>query len=144
MTSLTKQLQSAEAGSCELDAKIWRALNMQPDWYYDSDMGGYCYMPETGKLPSGDALYSVKPLPAVTTSLDAALALVKEVLPAWDWGINRETEDVSDRANKVWFEATLQNPEDQKAFLSASHQGAPAIALCLALLSAAAVEGSDG
>ena len=128
MTDLTKQLQSAEAGSRELDAKIWRALNMQPDWYYDSDMGGYCYMPETGKLPSGDALYSAKPLPKVTTSIDAALALVKEVLPGYGWGRYPELG--------IMF---LRSMETGDRF-DVVHKS-PAIALVLALLSAAAVEG---
>jgi len=135
MTSLTKQLQSAEAGSRELDAAIFVSLfggEVQPE-YYRNGLTGEEFKLMTGVSPvkTKDGWQHRKARP-YTTSIDAALALVKEVLPGWDWSVSHEPEEGSgaiiEKGNKAYF----------------LRHKSPAIALCLALLSAAAVEGSDG
>lgn len=129
MTNLISRIEAAESGSRELDAQLWRALKIEPDWYYDSDIGGYCYMPETGKTPAGDALYSAKPLPHLTTSLDAAIALVKDVLEHQSPSIRIEISSVKCRAAIGAFTETNW----AKSTNAAWHKS-PALALLIALL----------
>jgi hypothetical protein len=127
--SLTKQLQSAEAGSRELDREIWKRF--EPEDYNKSfwSMKAVC--------PKGSSDDYVEAQMAThkryTTSIDAALALVKEVLPGWTW----DCREQDDKSHYVTLQRGYRTSYDK--VVGGRHKS-PAIALCLALLSAAAVE----
>jgi hypothetical protein len=75
---------AATAGSRELDKAVWEAFgkcaHRETTYYYvQGDSGFDCNV--CGKCPSRDAV------PNVTTSVDAALALMGEVLPGWGYKI---------------------------------------------------------
>jgi hypothetical protein len=130
MTELQDKLQAAEAGSRELDLLVLEACDISPkEWPGDGVVG-----PEKVFILGGKK-YS---LPRVTTSIDAALALVKEVLPGWDIDIYFEADCGADAAlykgdpNRPGFKSTEQF----------THR-VPAIALCLALLATDTGGGGD-
>jgi hypothetical protein len=135
MNDLTKQLQSAEAGSLLLDALLCKRF--RPDLFNRHWSDARAMQP---KGSSDDevmqALLVRRGFPRVTTFVDAALALVKEVLPGWTW----DCREQDDKSHYVTLQRGYRTSYDK---VVSGHHKSPAIALCLALLSAAAVEGSD-
>lgn len=124
MIPLPTQLREAAAGSRELDREIWEAFGYTT-WQGEKD--GKWWLAKEPEL-------SATAIPHVTGSIDAALALIEEVLPGWDW--YRDPPPIQQTA--------LVSPEGivPRMWYFSAHKS-PALALCLALLSA--VEGgSDG
>lgn len=123
MTDLQEKLSRATEPSRELDKEIWQLLvpgvtrrtahvdhHVKP---YDID-------------ETRDASGKLIIVPHYTASLDAALALVAEVLPGWKWVI------VCDGCD-IWTEEFEGN--EPKRFISTGHKS-PAVALLIALLKA--------
>jgi len=109
MTDLLARLEVAEAGSLELDVAIWDA------------MGGW----------------SVAHPPAVTTSLDAALALAERVLPGCRCMVERDFD------GNGW--AMVQRSGTFNAERVMTDGNTPALALCAAVLKAThKAEGAEG
>ncbi len=128
MTELQDKLQAAEAGSPELDRELWHHFGFETvQLGATADWGKFLVKPEPGR-PTRIRLQ------ALTTSIDAALALIKEVLPGWSvlMAITPEKTvcDVHEKPLGTVGKWTGH----------ASHKS-PALALCLALLSA--VEGGS-
>jgi len=136
--SLIARLEAAEVGSRELDALItahFVGAELRP-YPPATDFGPsakWQFWSADGKHFLGNE--SKFPVPPVTTSLDAALALAERVLPGWYVGV---------QANRYEL---LIAPEDWSAYLSApkGHQftdeveasaPTPALALCIAILKA--------
>jgi len=130
MDSLIKRLQEAEAGSEQLDAAICVALQ-----YGGANSDGAQNV-RTDPDWSGDLLFEVNsddccnPIPKLTTSLDAIVALIGEKLPGQFWAVSEHPDG---------FIATLGGPfvSETKA---ATFSTAP-LALCIALLSALQAQG---
>lgn len=134
LSALIARLEAAEAGSRELDValawhrwvepKMWGSTNAkgEPVWKVERD----------GKRV---------PLPAYTTSLDAALALAERVLAEPDIGGRPgRLHDFAQHFNGRW-EAKTYRVSD-----GSSHQSVaatPALALCIAILKAKA-QGEGG
>ncbi len=113
MTDLKTKLLEADGGSRELDQKVIRRI--KGDW----PMRGEGY------------IWPLSEVPHLTTSLDAALALVREAAPEWD--INMFIE-LAHGADVALYKGDPNRPDFQ-ATPECTHKS-PAIALCLALLSA--------
>lgn len=164
--SLINRLEAADAGSRELDGAI-RAQFFDDFFYCDYETGTSCSdAPDCSKdgcyKPLGimDERTSLPRdwrdddrLPAYSTSLDAALALVAEVLPEWAVKIDGPKWTYLDHSK---WTAMLKEPRGEPEF----HQGSmvplyphrtiigethksPAIALILALLRATSQEAGD-
>ena len=118
--NLTERLKAATCGSRELDREVICAVSP-----------GFSIDPMSGTIVDDDGdfveIYD-KPKP-LTTSLDAALALVGEALPGWSWRITGEPK-------QPWYVADVS---DGRLF-EREHKCAP-IALILALLTALEAEG---
>jgi len=124
MDSLITKLQSAGSGSRELDAEI--AMRFGRD-----------YGPvEEWDVPGRTAWVSDECAAHYTTSLDAALALVDEVLPGWSWDLSGGTP-----SHGVLPYATL-NGSNIDPTIQAEHKS-PVIALLIALLRALPDGGGD-
>lgn len=83
-TDLQDKLTRASEGSRELDAEVHKAFNdVKPGYFWDFDAGELSQVLWMRK--AGFSSISIN-TPDYTTSLDAALALLAEVLPGWDWG----------------------------------------------------------
>lgn len=119
MTLLTK-LQEAKEGSRELDAALHEAITTfrpkraGPGWRNENDF----------VIPvfPGFAI-----LPAYTTSLDAALALVGERLPGWRWAISEGARASLQKGPPALSRGSIP--------ITAKHKS-PAIAICIALIKA--------
>jgi hypothetical protein len=133
MTDLLARLEVAEAGSRELDAEICIALQ-----YGGLNSEGGTNI-RTDDEWEGDLLYEIGaeecccPIPEVTTSLDAALALAKRVYPE-GW------LDLYIHGGKA---SAAQCFEGNRAY-TATHASSP-IAVCIAILKAThKAEGAEG
>jgi len=133
LASLITRLEGAGEGSRELDLAIGVALcgwtieptfmGMKGPWVtFD---GGTC--PAT---PGGD-------YPALTQSLDAALALAGRVLPGWSWSGGQITKDGTTQAWAVVYSTDRGKPVG-------SELKAPTPALALVLATLRAVQGRGG
>lgn len=94
--TLISRIRSATEGSRELDIAIFKslggtipfhALGRVDDPYLVTEEDGKTYKAS----PSASSAFH---LPPVTTSLDAALALVERVRPGWAWGIDHGPSSV--------------------------------------------------
>jgi len=121
---LIAALESAEAGSRELDAEIWLLVTpgatRKQSSYVHKASGRTCYIDETREA-SGRLIL----VPEYTTSIDTALSLVPE---GWDWEVCRQGT------------AFLTGPGDDFGHcLEITGTGATAaLALCVAALEARA------
>lgn len=118
MDSLIKRLQAAEAGSEQLDAAICIALQ-----YGGANSDGAQNV-RTDADWSGDLLFEIgsddccNPIPKLTTSLDAIVALIGEKLPNHDWSIgNLPVSDDADHEDHhafgcLLYEAQVSSPGD--------------------------------
>jgi hypothetical protein len=148
MTDLKTKLLEADGGSRELDAEIYVTLfggEVRPE-YYRKGLAGEEFEALTGVSPvQTEDGWKHRKAPAYTTSLDAALALVADVLPGWffDMGHNYGTNEIQHgvfeggelryELNHPPFLAELISPTG--GHFETGHKS-PAIAVCLALLSA--------
>lgn len=120
---LIEKLEGAAEGCHDMDAAIFSALGFQLE--RDTVSGEWVYRePE----PLG-GWYTVPP---VTTSIDAALALIERKLPGWYWGLGAHS-------------ATLLDDADEGGIRIDVSAKTPALALCIALLQALTpqVEGGE-
>jgi hypothetical protein len=128
MADLIARLKVAEGPDRELDKQIWQLLvpnvtrrTIHVDHHskpYDID-------------ETRDASGRLIIVPSYTTSLDAALALVREVNPSFTVRLTQ---------GSTWF-VEIQNRGTERPFTGLNRH--PAIALCLALLSALELEGEE-
>lgn len=120
MSALIVRLEAAEAGSRELDAAISDELDPIANQH-----DGY-----PGRWPFAEGSPLSLRTPAVTTSLEAALALAERVLPGWAWGVSNVPGLISD--------GILYQPDGLGGFSTSVRVGhkTPALALCLAILRA--------
>lgn len=139
---LINRLEAADAGSRELDGAI-RAQFFDDFFYCDYETGTSCSdAPDCSKdgcyKPLGiiDERTSLPRdwrdddrLPAYSTSLDAALALVREVLPGWTW----DCREQDDKSHYAGLQRGYRTSYDKA--VGGSHKS-PAIALLIALLKA--------
>lgn len=132
LSALIARLEAAEVGSRELDAEICilfqyggpnseGAVNVRTDSNWEGDL-----LFEQG----GDECCN--PIPPVTTSLDAALALAARVLPGWSCSAIKGQGGCE---AYVWPHA--------EAFADVQGKSStPALAICIAILRAKQGEGS--
>lgn len=122
MTDLHQRLSDATEGTRELDALVWCALTPGAKMT-DTSWAGVV-------MADGSKCFAEP----VTTSLDAALALASRVLPRCRCMVERDFDDAG------W--AMVQRaPEYAKIMTNGN---TPALALCLAILSAKATDTGVG
>lgn len=130
---LLDRLREAQGPDRELDADIWEAAgncaHRDKEYYAVQDDTGF-----TCK-DCGIDLYGVR-IPALSASLDAALALTQEVLPGAGWLIGNERGQV---------DAELFDSQGRwiNARRNQGRHKSPAIALLIALLSALQAKEAD-
>lgn len=128
---LIARLEAAEVGP-DLDASICVLLQ-----YGGPNSDGATNVRTDGDW-EGDLLFEqgsdecCNPIPAVTTSLDAALALAERVLPGWYFGV---------QANRRWempddWTACIAPPKVRDGSEVEADAPSPALALCIAILRA--------
>jgi hypothetical protein len=119
LTDLAKRLEEATGADRELDAAVMRACGLKV-YPYDEPSG----------TTWGDAAK------VITSSLDAAVALVERVLPnGGNWHLSKRGYDdgvhQGGRAGAYLMSSPVTSFHDIKAFAAT-----PAIALCLAIVRA--------
>lgn len=133
MNDLIKRLEEAEGADREIDAAIWAHFNdgsVEDQEHVNMKTGERFFLKTS--LKGSDGKFRVGRAPTYTESLDAALALVGEILPDHAVGMNEFKHHLSWRAN-------LEKGGVSKGGGFAYHKS-PAIALLIALLKAHAVE----
>lgn len=138
LSALIARLEAAEAGSRELDALVWKALNPRGEIAIKG-AGRPGLVNWRCRIPGATIANSWTNPGRYTTSLDAALALAERVLPGWYFGVQQNRYVSPDM------------PDNWSAYLSAPRaldQGdiegeapTPALALCIAILRAKQGEG---
>lgn len=120
-TDLVKRLEAGETGR-GIDAEVLRVF--KPDCIITEYVKGDDYLTVFHAEPLVESKHE---LPALTTSLDATVALVERVKPGCDW-ILQKTEDGCD--------ARVQSPDHRTDITLGAHNRAPtpAAALLAALL----------
>ena len=137
MTDLLKRLQSAGGADRSLDQAIWCHVDSR-----HKPVGKDQYTFDDGQV----RWRGFKPVPELTASLDAAIALVEECLPGW--AIKAEGPTWRYRDQMRWnylLKEPHKEPEPQSGYLPSvaperqifdgDHES-PAIALLIALLRA--------
>lgn len=130
-SGLIERLEAAEFGSAELDAEICVLFR------YGGENSEDATNVRTDPEWEGDLLFEVgadeccNPIPSLTTSLDAALALAERVLGrAFRLGLIQQPDG-------TWEAATLWSDEEQDdRDVAFGHAPTPALALCIAILRA--------
>lgn len=127
LADLIARLEGATEGSRELDCLIWLAA-APPE-----GTGAMGLTLAEAAAQYSDSLEQVANwwrgmLPAVSTSLDAALGLAARVLPGWFWQISGPWAVSGD------YEVRLSN--FGTGLMVTTQQPTPALALCLAILKA--------
>lgn len=132
-TELIARLEAAEVGSRELDASICVLLQ-----YGGPNSDGATNVRTDGDW-EGDLLFEqgsdecCNPIPAVTTSLDAALALAKSVLPSEAmWNISH----LAVIGGKDFYFCDLYLPETGPEIDTSGDGWSPSLAVCAAILRA--------
>lgn len=134
-TELIERLEAASVGSRELDREIMVLIGgaqqvSEAIFYGPGETVWYCGDYE-------DSAVDV-PLPYVTTSLDAALALAERVLPGWTWDIAGPREPITG-TDDGRPSAALRLDADRPS-LRIGTATTPALALCIAILRAVAAQ----
>ena len=149
LSDIIERLEKAEAGSRELDCWIGYIADLREDdmsWRDKIDRYGINHA-----ITSAESRTNVwsTVLPRYTTSVDAAISLAEKVLPGWAWKLG--TCCVSDDA---WVTPDFNSPVhgerlkrefpnlvagsvfDAGVDIDLRPSGRPAIALCIAILTA--------
>ncbi len=124
--TLIDQLETADIGSTELDGKLMqfdservhmRISNTHPDCIIDDLNGGQIYL-----------------LPKYTTSIDAAISLLKTILPNYRWEVTNVGYDEGYCQNNptAWLSSPFSSNHTQIKGVAKTE----ALALCVAMLSA--------
>lgn len=138
MTDLLTKLQEAGEGSRELDKEVAKELGAVIRITHMS-APRYQVLWPIGSEP----FYEIDPddlpdLPAYTTSIDAALTLMKEVLPGWsihlEMDFDREVIDPETDLDPC--ACSLFKHEDGRMRHIMEWAKSPAIAICIALIKA--------
>lgn len=132
-TEHVDRLSAASVGSRALEGYVCLALGQQPEWATKH------HAPRQPELwTDGGAGLRAKEwtCPRFTTSLDAALALAERVLPGWYAGMQANRFS----AGEPWS-FWLEEAEEHQQFERAA--STPALAACLAILSAVAAQPAD-
>lgn len=124
LTDLIAKLEAATEGSRELDVEIACALR--------PGSRPYRYAPGTYSFRDEMGVWDTKHVSTVTTSLDAIVALIERKLPVWWVQYLGQTQ-------KGW----ATRIEQQGASLGLFYSPTPALALCIALLSALQLQGGS-
>lgn len=137
---LIERLEKAESGSRELDALIWAEVHPErikvTGWnkpygdQMDRTQVEFSTPPKRTRCVTSDQGPFSHAEP-VTTSLDAALALASRVLPGWLWSAG-----TSDDGTAI---AVLDDLNASGGFAE-SRAKTPALALCIAILKARAIQ----
>jgi hypothetical protein len=115
MTDLIKRLEEAEAGSRELDLRVFERFDLvDGERWTEADLDYALTDPDKTINP-----------PPLTTSLDAALALAERVLPGWGWSAGGSRGEHYGR---------LDTPDGRD--FEEAYAPTPALALCAAILKA--------
>lgn len=127
MLGLIERLEAAEVGEEGLSAELcvlfqYGGLNSEgaTDVRTDAEWEGDLLFEQNGED-------CCNPIPPVTTSLDAALALLERVLPGWA-GIGVATTRTG------WGAVLCEKEQDTEAFVT--NAPTPALALCIVILRA--------
>ena len=120
MHDLIAKLEALDGPSREVDGEVWCAVNGYPFVMWDG--AGVVYR---GK--DGIGHYAENNVPKWTASLDAALALVKRVLPGWGFYL---------RSDKEGHGCGLVYPDAFRVTPCHCMGATPAIAMLLAMLKA--------
>ncbi len=137
MTALIQSLEAAEGGSRELDKELAETFGLvrRGGWFSDGIFYAPCIRGDGNTCP---------PLPRLTTSLDAALALAERVMPSspepadvpWDqWCIELTMSPVWRREQRLTWDCTIGNGLGFGGAVALS-ASTPALALCIAILRA--------
>lgn len=128
LSELIRRVEAATGPDREIDVAIWQAATGEPPHYED-------HLGEGPFVQYGDSVWWVE-LPALTTSLDAALSLVERRLPGRNWLIGRGRL----RATEPLYGAQIM--DGQAVIGEGESEHTPALALCRAMLKALDAEGS--
>lgn len=123
--SLLTRVEAATGPDRELDAHIMCALNGYT-MHEDSNPNDGIFAFWDG-APWKSTCHNCTIWPSPTASLDAALALVGEKLPGWDWSIH------CDNGRAI---AGIQPPSEDGCDLADCEAATPALAICTAILRA--------
>jgi len=131
MTDLLERLEVAEAGSRELDLRVFEHFDrVDGQRWTEADLDYALTDPDLTINP-----------PHFTTSLDAALALAERVLPGWWWSIS--SERIGEPEPRPFASGWLSDGETGE--LHTARAKTPALALCIAILKAThKAEGAEG
>lgn len=140
--TLLARLEAAEAGSRELDARLF--------WHFDRNAATRAFNnAATGRPRELPDEFDLLPLglgrmgvvfaaPAYTASIDAAKALIERVLPGWVWQINLDRDETRVEGAPIWWPHYENAVENGGVTTDAP---TPALAMCIALIRA--VEARD-
>ena len=109
---LIARLEGADGPDRKLDLLIWRLF--RPDDYRDSfySLRASCPKGSTDEYVHGKMSSHVR----YTASFDASIALVDEVLPGWEWALEKEdTTYDGETAPLFRFELGSQIQEEHKS-----------------------------
>lgn len=123
---LITAVEGAEAGSRELDSRVYAAVEGLA--VKRMVMGGPRWAPGLVGMRTDKGDIGFHSIPLLTTSLDAAVALIKRKLPGWQWSAGNDWPD-----GRSWARVFSDRQD-----LDATNQcgnSAP-LALCAALLRA--------
>ena len=124
---LIAKLSEAKVGSDELSALVFCALN---DGYRPGEGIQLGAVIKPGRGASGGSMRTPEP---VTTSVDAALALIEKRLPGWSPSIVKVLHE------PVWMGEVVSPDLDEDDISEVGADGSaatPALALCIAILNA--------
>ena len=131
MTNLLDRLKAAEVGSRELDAEIAVLFGVDGAVSVVSPLADSIFSEVPGWCL--DACDRSVRAPEITTSLDAALALAKRVLPGLCWSVGQNVH------HKLWIAYGLHIlPDGEVETVGLDSAPTPALALCIAILTASA------
>ena len=123
MKDIIERLEEAEIGDREIDVAIAQAIGWQ--YVRNCDVGSPHLWGWHGMSPDG----RTGPIPAYSTSIDAALALVERMLPdANCWGFDKVPKDVTAYVSRI-------NVNEGHWYFEGVHKSAQ-VALLLALFCA--------
>lgn len=132
LSALIERVENATGPDRELDALIFRVLDLKlPDQFLSMGIKLSWQADGSATVPVGDMQVRYEP-PHFTSSLDAALALVEEILPGTFWHVAKGRT----RPDEPLFGAELVSPEHGGVNVAVEHESSVALALILALLRA--------